>query len=312
MAVTILESSKLYAGDPLKQGVIETFAQNSDILQYLPFENVNGSGVRFTREDVLPGIGFRAVNTAYSEDAGTLDELNESLRILGGDLDVDKFIVETQGARQRSLRTAMKVKALAHKFTATVVKGDASTTPTEFDGLQKRLGDTAGRQVIHAGTTSGGDALSLLRLDDLCGAVDSPTHLIMNKTMRNRLSAAARSASVGGYVTWDKDNFGTPIMLYGGLKILIADEDNAGSQILPFTEPNPGGGTAASTSIYCVSLKEGMLTGIQSRDIDVRDLGEQDSKEVYRTRLNWYVSFAIWSARGAARLRGITNSAITA
>lgn len=312
MAVNILDAAKAYAGDPLKQGIMRTFAENSDILLSLPFENIAGSGVRATQEDVLPGVGFRAVNAAYSEDAGQLAEVAESLRILGGDLDVDKFIVDTQGPQQRAIRTNMKAKALAHKFTAAFVKGSTVSDSNSFNGLQVRLGDTAGNQVIHAGATSGGDALSLLKLDDLLGRVESPTHLIMNKTMRNLLSAAARNSSVGGYITWDKNEFGVPVMSYGGVPILIADEDNTGAQILPFTESNPGGGTAASTSIYAVSFREGMLTGIQARDMDVRDLGELQDKEVFRTRVNWYCSFVPWSRRSMGRLLGIKNAAVTA
>ena len=37
-----------------------------------------------------------------------------------------------------------------------------------------------------------------------------------------------------------------------------------GNDILPFTEPNPGGGAAASTSIYAVSFGDGGVVGIHS------------------------------------------------
>ena len=85
MAITLIDAARNYQGDPLKAGIIETFAQSSEILGVLPFDDITGAGIEFTREDTLPGIGFRGINDSYSEDAGNLEKLKESLVILGGD-----------------------------------------------------------------------------------------------------------------------------------------------------------------------------------------------------------------------------------
>ena len=124
------------------------------------------------------------------------------------------------------------------------------------------------------------------------------------------LSQAARTTSVGGYITYTPDQFGRTVAAYNGIPMLVADEDNTGSQILPFTEANPGGGAAASTSIYAVALGEGQLVGIQNGAIDVRDLGELDTKPVERTRVEWYAGMAIFHGKSVARLRGIKSSAV--
>lgn len=307
MAMTLIEARKT-AETPLKAGIIGLFAENSDILRVLPFEDIEGNAVKYTREDVLPGVGFRGVNEAYSEDVGIVNPQFDPLVICGGDLDVDKFIIATQGQGQRATRTAMKIKALAHRYTEAFIKGDSTSDPREFDGLQNRC---INNQVIDAGATSGGDALALTKLDELIDAVDSPTHLIMNKTMRRRLTAAARSTSIGGFIQWMPDEFGRQIALYNDLPILIADEDNEGNQILPFTE-SAASGTAQCTSIYCVSLGDMMLTGIQNGPMMVTDLGEQDEKPVYRTRVEWYNGIACYHGKAAARLRYIKNAAVTA
>ncbi|HLP29805.1 MAG TPA: hypothetical protein VK150_00495, partial [Geothrix sp.] len=169
-----------------------------------------------------------------------------------------------------------------------------------------------GSQVINAGATSGGDALSLLKLDELIDQVVDPTHLIMNKTMRRLLSQASRTTGVGGFITWEKDNFGQQIAYYAGLPIITLDLDNSSSAILPFTEANPGGGAAASTSIYAVSFREGMLTGIQGGDPEARDLGELQTKPCMRTRVEWNSGIACFHGRAAARLQGIKNAAVVA
>jgi hypothetical protein len=307
MALTLVEAAKLHSGDAVRQAVIELYARSSDLLMVLPFNDIQGNALRYNQEQTLPGIGFRGVNEGYTEGTGILNPIVEPLVIAGGDLDVDKFILKTMGMDQRSVQEAMKIKSLAHKWTLTFIKGDTTTNPKEFDGLQVRL---TGNQVIDAGATAGGDALSLAKLDQLIDQVVSPTHLLMNKTMRRLLSGAARNYQVGGFITWDIDAFGRQIARYNNLPILILDEDNTGSQILPFTEAAPGGGDSVCTSIYCVSLREEGVQGIQNGTIDAADLGELQTKPCMRTRVEWYSGTAIFHPKGAARLRGIKNAAV--
>jgi hypothetical protein len=311
MALTIVEAAKLNPGDVIRNAIVEMYARNSDILRVLPFEGIPGNALKYNREEILPGVGFRGVNEGFTESVGVLNPITESLVIAGGDLDVDRFITQTMGANQRAVQEGMKVKALAHRWTLAFIKGDSSADPREFDGLQRRI-PVGSSQLIDAGATSGGDALSLFLLDTLIARVDEPTHLIMNKTMSLRLAQAARNTSVGGFITWEPNEFGMRVMQYNGLPIILADEDNTGAQILPFTEANPGGGAAASTSIYCVSLGEGRLVGIQNQDLSVRDFGELESKPVFRTRIEWYAAIAVFQGKSAARLRGVKSAAVVA
>jgi len=309
MALTILEAAKLNSGNVIRDAVIEIYAQNSDILRTLPFENIPGNAMKYNQEKTLPGIGFRGVNASWTAYTGVLNPKTESLVIAGGEIKVDTFIVDTMGEDQRAVQEAMKIKALALNFTLKFIKGDSVSQSKEFDGLQVRL---TGDQLIAAGSTSLGDALSLLKLDELIDAVDDPTHLIMNKTMRRLLTKAARTTSVGGYVNYEQDEFGKRLTTYNDLPILIADKDNTDAQILPFTEACPGGGSTG-TSIYCVNFSEGMLTGLQNeKEMIVEDLGKMQSEPSYLTRVEWYVSITLWHPRAAARLYGIKNAAVTA
>jgi len=309
MAMTLLEASKLNPGEVVRNGVIEMFARNSDILAALPFMDVPGGSYAYNQEGQLPGVAFRGVNEAYSESVGVLNPQVEVLRIAGGDLDVDKAILAMHGEQVRTTHEAAKVKALALYLTKKIIKGDSTSDVREFDGLQNRI---TGSQLIAAGSTNGGDPLSLAKLDEAIDAVDNPTHLIMSKAMRRRLSAAARASSVGGYITYTTDAFGRKITNYNDLPILIADYDDDGARILDFNEVGPGGATATATSIYVVSFGDNMLTGLQNGVMQVNDLGELDSKPVKRTRVEWYVGLAALHGRCAARLWGISNAAVTA
>ena len=309
MALTIVEAAKLNPGDVLRSTIIEMYARNSDILRTLPFENIAGNALQYNREETLPGIGFRGVNEAYAESTGVLNPITESLAIAGGDLDVDLFITRTMGANQRAVQEAMKVKALAHRWTLAFLKGDSSADPREFDGLQRRI-PVGSSQLIDAGATSGGDALSLFKLDTLLSKVDGPNFLIMNRTLAMRLAQAARTTTVGGFIQFTPDEFGRQVQSYNGVPILVADEDNTGAQILPFTEANPGGGAAASSSIYAVAFGEGQLVGIQNGAVDVRDIGELEVKPVERTRVEWYAGIALFQGKSVARLRGVKDIAV--
>ena len=309
MSLTLVEAAKVAQGkgDTVLSAIIELYAQSSDIMMALPFMNISGNALKYNREEALPGIGFRGVNGSYTPSTGIINPVTESLFIAGGDLDVDKFIVDTMGANQRSVQEAMKIKALSGRWTKEFLKGDNETDPAVFSGLQARI---QGTQKIAAGATANGTPLSLAKLDELIDSVDDATHLIMNKALRRRLTAAARNPSVGGYITYDKDAFGRPVMKYNDLPILIADKDNEYADILPFTEA-ASSGTATATSIYCVSLGEGAVTGIQNGSLDARDLGELEGKPALRTRVEWYAGMAVMKGRSAARLWSISDAVVT-
>lgn len=308
MALTLIEAAKLESGDVLRSAIIELYAGSSDILRVLPFENIAGNALSYRREGNLPGVGFRGVNEAFTASTGVINPLTEPLVIAGGDLDVDRFIIQTMGEGVRSQHEAMKVRSLSLNFTKKFFKGDMASEPREFDGLQARV---TGSQLIAAGATANGTALSLAKLDEAIDQTLNPTHLIMNRKMSRLLTAAARTGTVAGDISWDLDEFGRRVQFYNGLPILTVDLDGDGVSILPFTEAATSG-TATATSIYVVSIGGDGLTGIQNGIPDVRDLGEINTAPVFRTRVEWYVGLAIFNGRAVTRLWSIADAAVTA
>ena len=310
MALTILEASKISTGDVHRNAIIEMFAANSDILRVLPFEDVPGGSYSYTQEGKLPGIAFRGFNEAYTESTGILNPQVEVLKIAGGDLDVDKALLKTRGEDQRSTQEALKVKALSLYLTGQTINGNSATQPRTFDGLRVRI---VGYQLLPAlsTATSSNSPLSLEALDAAIDHTDNPTHLLMSKEMRRRITGAARNYQVGGFIMYEKDEFGRRVTMYNDLPILIADYDDTGTKIIQFNEVGPGGGTT-NTSIYVLSVGNGMLTGLQNGLMEVNDLGELQTKPVLRTRIEWLIGLAALHGRCAARVWGITNTAVTA
>lgn len=301
MALTLLEAAKLNSGDIYKAGVISKFAETSEILRVLSFMGIRGNSLKYNIEETLPGIGFRGVNGSYTESTGIINPKTESLSIAGGDMDVDKFILDTMGNDQRTIQEGMKIKALSLAWTKTFIKGDSESNTTEFDGLQKRL---SGDAVISNHSTGAG--LSLAKLDEAIDAVDGANAILMSKSMRRKLTVAARNSSVAGNIGYTIDEFGRQVTTYNDLPILIVDKDNENNDILGFTE------AGSTTSIYVVAFGDGMVQGIENGGMSVRDLGELETKPALRTRIEWFSGFGVFAPRSAARIKNITDVAVTA
>lgn len=308
--ITLLEATKIAKGDVYRDAIVEIYAKNSDVLLNIPFKTIAGNAYHYVQEDTLTPVAFRAINAAWTPNAGRVTTLTEHLTVAGGELDVDRVIVKTQGPSVRAAHEAMQIKHLAAQWTFKFLKGDNTATPAEFDGLQARC--TGAGNLLTAGAGAGGTALSLAILDQAIDMVVNPTHLIMSRAMRRLLTAAARTPAVGGHMDFQLDQFGRRIALYGDLPILIADRLGDYYAGLAFNEVCSGGGGVTGTSIYVVSFGDGMLQGIQNGLPEVKDFGEISSAPVYRTRVEWLASVVMEHKFAAARLYSIANAAVTA
>ena len=309
-ALTLIEAAKLGQGTQFERAVTAIFARSSEVLEIMPFREIPGNALRYNVESKLPSVGFRGVNEAWTPNNGVLNPITESLSIAGGDIEVDTFILTTEGMDQRAVHESMKIAALAEQWTRKFIKGDSESDPREFDGLQKRIG---GLQLIPAGATSGGDALSLFLLDKLIAQVIGENkQLLMNRQMWLRMTQASRKETVAGHINFVQDEMGRTVAMYNGHPIRVLEDAEGEDTILPFNEANPGGGAAASTSIYCVSFGEGRLHGIQNGRFRARDLGEHSDRPVFTTRIEWYAGMVIKHGRSVGRLHGIKDDAIVA
>ncbi|MEV5429103.1 major capsid protein [Streptomyces sp. NPDC052701] len=318
MAVSLAESAKL-STNQLVRGVMETFLTDTEsvVLDQIQFEDVTGNAWAYNEEATLPGVAFRDVNEAYTESTGTLNTKTETLKIFGGDADVDRFIEQTRGnlASQRATQTALKIKALRLGFQTAFINGDSAVNPKSFDGLKKRL---VGSQVIDAATnglpvfTAANPASSAQdffdALDALIAAVPGGANaLYMNAATKARIKSAARRLNA-----WDQQRteFGKSIDTYNGVALLDMGNDASGNPILPQTETQ---GTANdASSIYAVRWSSGEgdvgVLGLWNGGLMVDDLGMLQSMPVYRTRIELYGSIAVLG-KGAARLRGVRVAA---
>ena len=302
--LTLLEAAKLVQ-DPLKRGVIEIFPRVSPVLERLPFFNVNGQAYKYNIEETMPGIAFRGINESYTADTGVVNPAVEALYIMGGLSKVDRALIKTQGNANnlRAIYDSMKAKAAALTYTLKFFKGDNSNDPNEFDGLEKRL---TGGQVIDAGDTAGGDALTLDVLDEMLDAVQGSADVIFcNQTLRRKISKLARAANQATEPVTDA--FGRQLQAYAGTPLAVVEEDKDGNLILPFDEDDSAGDAASCSSIYACrfGLAE-YVSGLQAGNMDVLDQGLQGT--FLQTLIEWICGLGVFHPKAAARLRGIKNA----
>lgn len=314
MALTLAESAKL-SQNSLQRGVVETFVQESRILDRLPLLPIEGNAYAYNEELTLPGVEFRAVNSAYAESTGTVNPKSETLVILGGDADVDTFIVKTRGNLndQRALQTRGKVKAASYKFQDAFINGDTGVDANSFDGLAKRL---TGSQVISAGTNGleivGSDDAArhsfLDKLDELLAAVNGGADaLYMNASVLSKIKSSARRLTIYDQTT---DQFGRQVATYNGVPLIDIGNKADGTPIIPQTETQ--GSSSVASSIYAVKFgrdeTDQAVSGLTNGGIQVKDLGEIDAKPVYRTRIEFFCGLAVFGGKAAARLKGVLAS----
>lgn len=293
------EAEKL-SNNQLVSGVIDEIIDRDDLFAILPFVGVNGKAYVYNRENTLGGADFLDPNDPINESAATFTEVVAKLRIMAGDVDIDKFLQSTMDDTndQMAVQIAKKAKAVGRMFHQTLAQGDSVANPKAFDGLPKLV---TGSQTISAGVN--GSALTLSMLDELCDAVPNGADVIVMRRGTIRAYRALLRATYGtDAVMQQLENFGRPMLTHNGIPVIMNE----------FLASNEAQGTAPNTaSVYALRLNE--LDGLHGiygggdAGIVVENIGTVQNKDATRIRLKWYTGLALKSTRSVARLKGVTN-----
>ena len=306
MALTLVEAEKL-SNDVLLQGVIETVIKDSPILQTLPFIQIQGNGLTYTRESVLPSIAFYDVGDTWAESTPTFTQATATLKIMGGDADVDNYLRSTRSNIQ-DLETAVieqKAKALRHTFEEYFVYGNSATSSKQFDGVRKLIDTTtASDHLIAAGAA--GATLTLAMVDQLVDAVrgGKPDLLLMSRRSRRKIQTLARAA--GNNLQVGQGVLGQQVQLYNGIPVGISDWVLDTHTVSSSVETATTG--ALCSCIYALRFGEGALCGLSSPEmLQVERVGQLETKDATRHRIKWYTSLALFSSISCAALIGVKD-----
>jgi hypothetical protein len=218
--MTITEYAKSFAIEDIRRPPIEMFAKSTDLFDALPFEGLKGSVFQYYRQAVLPTPQFRAINESSSSGHGVITPLQENTCIIDHDIDVDRAIVDRHGTERRNYEEMMGLTGFGQLWATTIIKGDQSTNPRVFNGLQVRAGKYS--RTTHNSAASGGAALSLLKLDQAIAQVNKPTHIIVPYLSKALWIQAARTTTLSGFVMQTWDGVGEPKVSYAGCRCCSA------------------------------------------------------------------------------------------
>lgn len=311
--ITLAEYAKGFSNEDVRRTIIEMFTQYSDIFEVMPFETLRGSKYVGYREAALPSPVFRAINEASSSGHGVISPFDEATYIIDHDIDVDRAIQDRHGPERRNYEERMGITAFARLWVDTFIKGDQSTNPRVFNGLNVRARKYG--RLYHNSTASGGAALSLANLDQFLNNISrksGTTYIIVPFVGLPLWIQAARTSSLTGFVEQTWDQIGQPKIAYAGLRILYGYPKDDQTPVLQFNEVASGGGSAVTASIYAVTLGEGMMRGIVVRNLTPEDVGMLQDRKTYRTHIAWDVGLVDEHKYCLGRLDSITNAPIVA
>jgi hypothetical protein len=299
MALLKVEAEKL-SNNQLERGIIEEIIDRDELFALVPFSRVNGKAYVYNRENTLSEADFLDPNESVNEGAATFTEVVTKLKIMAGDVDVDKFLIATMGDTndQLAIQLAAKAKGITRKFRRTLAIGDEGSNAKEFNGVRAL---TPNGQTMAAGAD--GAAVTASMLDELKDMVKNGADALMMRAGTWRaVRGILRAAGGNEAMTIMMDNFGYPVRAYDGTPVIIND-------FLPANEVQ--GASSATCSIYAMRLNEtdGMhgIYGGSSAGVVVEEIGTVQNKDAVRWRVKWYAGTALKSTQSIARLKGISN-----
>ncbi len=315
--LTLVEFAK-ECKDPLVKGVADTLWKESDPMKYIPWETIGALYKKMLRIQNLPSVSRRKLNAVWSSSTGTTEPITEGISIVGGNVDLDKEMVEGNQTivNARILHQIMKVTAIAYDFNDNFINGAIVNDADNFDGLKARCNrtDMTAQKLLSATSTNYIDdtqahALTFLKqMDKLTYAIDghNPTFLITNSMGLRTINSALR---IGGVLRMDKDQFGNLVTFWGSIPLYDIGVKADQSTLVMADETIAGIAGSDYFSVYAVKVGEGTdFWGIQKHPLEAIDAGLLEDKVTYRTNINWPVGLAQINKRSVARLYGIRHT----
>lgn len=326
MTITLGEAAKLEQS-PLKRGFILDLLRYSPLLNRVPFVDSPGLRITGNRWQTLPSVGFRKVNGSYSESTGTVEEVQETLALLGGDVFVDRVFTKAPGYAQNPLQVQMqmKAKAVAFQFNDSFINGDLASNADSFNGLKQRVTNMPARQTIDL--SSADDSLKVLAssanehtfVDAIHQAVkycDGATDILCNEATYLGLGQVARRLNLFQVIQdalgkkWESMSSGSDMVNF----VDVGLKGDKSTEIITSTE-DPGDGGNDSSSIYVVRMdtSDGLhglqIAGLGMDIYDPTKGGEDPTAPRLIRRIDWATGLRNLSNYCIVRIKGFKMAA---
>ena len=314
---TLSEYQKL-ANDDVTAGIFDNIITASELAPFLQFKSFSGNSLVYNRESTLGAAATHQVGDIWSDTEPTYTQKTASLTTVGIQHPLDRFAMQTVDnvQSQEAVLLSKMSKSIARKLEDLLLNGNSGAVSTEPEGLTSLLISDSRLLMMDDGSTPStiaGDEteLTIDRLDAMIDMVElgKPDFLMMNKTMRRKLTALAR-ATGSGVVLNSAEMFGHQYTLYNGIPVVINDYISNSE-----TYENSGAwGSSSATTIYALKTgeeKQGwtVIHNGAVLDPDIQRLGTKVDKNEDTYRMVVYLNAVLYSAKVCAGLAGIDSAA---
>lgn len=229
MAITLAEM-KVGMSDKVKEGVIDTFLQESAVLQVLPFDDAvtptGGSTLTYgyVQEKVPGQTAFRALNTEYTPSQAKVEKKTTELKVFGGAFQIDRVLKKAEGMYNNvAFQMKAKIKSAVATFHDAMINGDSSTQSESFDGLDKFLvgqsteyGTSTYIDLSTKATLEANASTFYERLKKLINSTGADA-ILVNEDMKLKIETVAAYL---GFKTESEEAFGKTYTKIGDVRIM--------------------------------------------------------------------------------------------
>ena len=300
------------------------------MLPMLPIFAINSQSLVYNRQVTPGGASFYDIHEQIPWTADQAQTLKTVVlkRVIRQDV-LDKFMMDTYKDPNdyRTIVLSQLRLGCMRTIEDKIIYGDVDNDAAEFDGVG-HLFEADAADGDDWGVSSGdpqlydeGDAtLQIVHLRELIDRVKpKPDILLMGRTIRNRLSAAAFEVGIstnvpGGLITMSKNEFGARVEFFDGIRIVISDfvlneVDNTGDK-------DPGDDSLIS-SIYAIRFGQimdgglSMAVGGNTGGPEFFNLEQIENLKDYDAagmRLVAYCALAVGSSKAIGRIHSIDTA----
>jgi hypothetical protein len=328
MALTLAQVAKLEK-DEMRKGIMMNLLRYTKVMDLLPFEEVKALTNVAVRQTALPSVAFRRINEGYTASEGDVEQVYESVYVLGGDIELDVIFDKPQLQSNyiinpKTLQIDMKSKAMSFKFNDQFINGDHTVDEDGFEGLKVRINQMPARQKVRASgstdildpTASAANARRFLDKWEeayfVAGGGENNANVILcNEGVKWGFGRVLRYLGSAASVVTDitKDLFDREYPTYKGARIIdMGLKQDQTTEVITNTEVAEDAG-ADATSVYFVpfNMEQG-ISGIQVGPLEVRyptGDSERETKPTKLIRVEWIVGLAGFGSYGPSRLHNL-------
>lgn len=328
-----LSEAQKFVQDKLLAGVVQEIYEEGQLLQMLPVFQINSKTLQYNRQTTPPSAAFYDIHEQIPFTAQATGDTQEiALKRVAQAAILDNFMMDTYKDPNdyRTLITSGLRLGCMRTLEDKLIYGDIDNDSAEFDGIS-HLFDTdavdgdaftsaTNPQILDEGTGT----LQLLHLRQLIDVVrPKPDILLMDRTMRNTLSAAAFEVGIGSnagsVISLTKNEFGERLDWFDNIRIVISDYllnevDNTGDK-------DPGN-DSGYVSIYAIRFGQIMDGGLclmvggatgGPEFFKLKEIPVMEDYDAEALRLTAYTALALGSSKALGRIHTITaTTAVTA